>query len=369
MTRPLVMLVLAAGAVGLPQPFDLAQGQPFDVAQGQQQQPVFRGGTRTVPVFVTVNDGAGGFALNLTQDDFEIKDNGKVQTITQFTTATQSLSSLLLLDGSSSMWSIFDTLLEGANSFIVRMLPEDRTAIASFADRFQMRQPFTSDRDQLLRHLHDQFNVRTGLETRLWDALDESMHAFTKEPNRRVIVLLSDGKNWVNSPQSQMPRPGQPVRPGQPPPGSRGKPGQPPPMPPSSPVPGSVPGSSLPSNISGARGAAIISNAIARDIMVYTIAMWTMTDEKLPDRPSAAMARISDQTGGGFYELRLSDDINSTFTQIMGELHHQYLLGFTPAVLDGKEHRLDVRVKTSGMRARARRSYIASVDGEVREPR
>ena len=366
MTRPVFVLALTVALSGVAHPFDSAQGRPFGFAQGRQQQPVFRGGTRTVPVFVTVNDGDGGFALNLTQDDFEIKDNGKVQTITQFTTATQALSALLLLDGSSSMWSVFDTLLEGANSFILRMLPEDRTAIASFADRFQMRQPFTSDRDALLGHLRDQFNVRVGLETHLWDALDESMHAFTKEPNRRVIVLLSDGKNWVNPPQSQMPRPGQPVRPGQPPPpGSRGKPGLPPPLPPSSPGPGSMPGSSTPSYSSGARGTAIISNAIGRDIMVYTIAMWTMTDEKLPDRPNAAMTRISDQTGGGFFELRLSDDIGATFTQIMAELHHQYLLGFTPAALDGKEHRLDVRVKKSGMRARARRSYIASVDGEI----
>ena len=334
-----------------------------------QQQPVFRGGTRTVPVFVTVNDGAGGFALNLTQDDFEIKDNGKVQKISQFTTATQALSSLLLLDGSSSMWSVFDNLLESANSLILRMLPEDRTAIASFSDRFQMRQPFTSDRDLLLGHLKDQFNVRVGLQTHLWDALDESMHAFQKEPNRRVIVLLSDGKNWVAPPQSQMPRPGQPVRPGQPPPpGSRGKPGMPAPMPPSSPVPGLGPGSTT-NNNSGARGAAIITSALGRDIMVYTVAMWTTDEQKMPEGPSGSMRRISDATGGGFYELRLSDDIGATFTQIMAELHHQYLLGFTPEVLDGKEHRLEVRVKKSGMRARARRSYIASADGELRDPR
>jgi Ca-activated chloride channel family protein len=359
MTRPLAVLALTAMVAGV--------AAPFDFAQGKQQQPVFRGGTRTVPVFVTVNDGAGGFALNLTQDDFEVKDNGKVQTITQFTTATQALSTLLLLDGSSSMWSVFDNLMDGANAFIMRMLPEDRTAIASFADRFQMRQPFTSNRDVLLAHLRDQFNVRVGLETHLWDALDESMHAFTKEPNRRVIVLLSDGKNWVAPAQSQLPQPGQPTRPGQPTPlGGRAKPGTAPPVP-SSPSPVPMPTPNY--NTSGARGAAIITNAIGRDIMVYTIAMWTMTDEKLPDRPGEAMARISDQTGGGLYQLRLSDDINATFTQIMAELHQQYLLGFTPAVLDGKEHRLEVRVKKSGMRVRARRSYIASVDGEVREPR
>ena len=59
-------------------------------------------------------------------------------------------------------------------AFIMRMLPADRTAIASFADIFQMRQPFTSNRDELLEHLKDEFNLRVAIETRLWDALTES---------------------------------------------------------------------------------------------------------------------------------------------------------------------------------------------------
>ena len=42
----------------------------------------------------------------------------------------------------------------------------------------------------------------------------------------------------------------------------------------------------------------------------------------------------------------------------MQELHSLYALGFSPATLDGKEHKLDLKVK-SGV-ARARRSYIAS---------
>ena len=44
-----------------------------------------------------------------------------------------------------------------------------------------------------------------------------------------------------------------------------------------------------------------------------------------------------------------------------------YLLGFTPAVLDDKVHKLEVRVKNPNMRVRARRSYVASVDPEGRD--
>src|SRR6185295_6284703 len=82
----------------------------------QQTPPTqFRAGTRTVPVYVTVADGAGGFLLNLTKDDFEVRDDGKVQPITQFTTDAQPLSVVLLIDGSTSMWDVFKGVLEAAN--------------------------------------------------------------------------------------------------------------------------------------------------------------------------------------------------------------------------------------------------------------
>ena len=42
------------------------------------------------------------------------------------------------------------------------------------------------------------------------------------------------------------------------------------------------------------------------------------------------------------------------------ELHSQYVLGFSPETLDGKVHKLDVRVKKGGMVARARKTYIAA---------
>jgi len=310
------------------------------------QQPQFRGGTRTVPVYVTVRDGQGGFAVDLSRDDFEIRDEGKVQAITQFTTATQQLSSLLLLDGSASMWSVWDSLIDGANGFVLRMLPGDRTGIASFADQFQMRQPFTSDRDELLAHLRDPFNVRSGLETRLWDALAEGVLALGRETNRRVLVVLSDGKNWVSSQPPAETRAGQ---------FGRNQPRLPVPM------PAPAPRTAAPS----ARSTAVVSSAVARDVMVYGIGMWT-TYEKIPEAPDRTLARLAENTGGGYVELKLSDDINATFTQIATELHQQYLLGFVPAALDGKVHTIDVRVKRPGMRVRARRTYLAS-DAEGRD--
>jgi VWFA-related protein len=312
MPRPplvLVALVLAAATLS-----------------AQDPQGVFRGGVRTVPVYVSVNDRRGGFVLDLTKDEFEVKDNGKVQAITQFTTDLQPLSLVILIDGSGSMMQVLTTVLDAANSLIVRMLPSDRTAIASFADIFQMRQPFTSNRDELLEHLKDQFNIRVAGETRLWEALSESVLALSREPSRRVVIVLSDGKEWK---QGQ---------------GPLGLPSG-----------GSPYLSSAPYDL--------VVSALDRDVIIYAIAVWTR-DEKTVERPSKSIETLSTETGGGYIEMKEADDINVLATQISKELHQQYVLGFTPQVLDGKTHKLDVKVTRPGVTVRARRSYLAAKAGK-----
>ena len=55
-------------------------------------------------------------------------------------------------------------------------------------------------------------------------------------------------------------------------------------------------------------------------------------------------------------------DLAPTFTRVAQELRSQYLIGFAPAALDGKVHKLEVKVAKPGMTVRARRSYLAAPD-------
>jgi hypothetical protein len=41
------------------------------------------------------------------------------------------------------------------------------------------------------------------------------------------------------------------------------------------------------------------------------------------------------------------------------ELHSQYVLGFSPQALDGKTHKLEVKMVKRGFKARARKNYLA----------
>jgi len=278
-------------------------------AQPPQQTPTFRGGTQTVAIYATVNDRDGGFAVDLRKEDFEVRDNGVLQKITQFSTSEAPVSAVLLLDGSGSMLPVFDAVLDAASSFVIRMRPGDRVQIGSFADLVRMSPTFSSNRDDLLAYLRNQFNIRMANDTRLWDAIHDALLHLSALPGRRVVFVVSDGYDTD----------------------------------------------------SGASLDGVTSEAVHHNVSIYAIAMWTGQGLSRT-RPNTALQRLAGDTGGGFYELSATDEMNTTFTRIALELHQQYVLGFTPQKLDGRVHDLDVRVKRADMKVRARKSYLAEPD-------
>jgi hypothetical protein len=92
--------------------------------------------------------------------------------------------------------------------------------------------------------------------------------------------------------------------------------------------------------------------AVERDFMLYAIGM---------EGPGlgGGLIKLTDETGGGQFELQRNEDLAAAFKDVLDELHHQYALGFTPVSLDGRTHQLEVRVTGRGLTARARKSYVA----------
>jgi VWFA-related protein len=79
-------------------------------------------------------------------------------------------------------------------------------------------------------------------------------------------------------------------------------------------------------------------------------------------KPDGGLRKVAEETGGGYFELTKSADLAPTFTRVAQELHSQYVIGFAPSQLDGRVHKLAVRLKQPGLTARARRSYQAAPD-------
>lgn len=273
---------------------------------GVPQQTTFRGGVQTVAVYATVLDKSGRLVPNLERQHFEVFDDGKLQPLTVFKSDVQPITVVVMLDTSGSMTTNIDLLKQAAEQFVIRLLPSDKARIGSFSDKIIISPTFTGNRDELIDILHN--DIQYGNPTFLWDAIDESMDALADQTGRRVVLVFTDGDDETSQ---------------------------------------------------RATFDSVMHRAQAENFMIYAIGFHSLILGRRT-RPDPGLKKLAGETGGGYFELSDAADLGDTFTRVADELHRQYVLGFTPTVLDGKVHKLDVRVKLPGMKVRARKTYVAS---------
>jgi Ca-activated chloride channel family protein len=280
------------------------------VAQ-QPPQTVFRGNSGAiVSLFATVTDKENRLVPNLTRDDFQVFDNDVLQPLTVFDDSVQPITVVVMLDTSASMTESIDLLKSAAEQFLLRLLPEDKGAVGAFNDKIEMSAGFTDDRDALISHVKD---LDYGNDTRLYDALAESLDSLRGVSGRRVILVFTDGDDTSS-------RVG------------RGD---------------------------------VLDRARAEEVMVYAIGLESNYFDGIRNvttRPDRGLRRLAEETGGGYFELKKTADLGPTCSRVAQELHSQYVLGFEARQLDGKVHKLTVKLKKPGLEPRARRSYVATAE-------
>lgn len=298
------------------------------------QQPTFRATSEVVPVFVTVLDGSGRLVTTLNQEDFEIRDEGKPQPITLFDKTPRPIRLIVMLDVSGSMQGNLPLLRAGTTQLVERLRREDAARIGTFGHDVAISPTFTRNAGDLLRELPEA--IAPDAPTPLWRAIDQAVSAFPSTTlgagekggdERHVILVLSDGKD---------------------------------------------------SGITSFRErfvsqADVIDRARREDVMIYAVGMRSRGPRNAQpgigigglqaaltaDLPDAGLARVAEETGGGYTEIRFGEDLGAAFANVADELHSQYLLGFAPPKRDGKVHKLEVKLQQKGMKARARTSYVA----------
>jgi hypothetical protein len=76
--------------------------------------------------------------------------------------------------------------------------------------------------------------------------------------------------------------------------------------------------------------------------------------------PNRQVEELATKSGGEYFEVDRSPDFGRMFASIVDELHSQYLLGVDSDPRDGRRHRLEVRVRHSGLKVRAPGSFVAT---------
>lgn len=271
---------------------------------GAAQQAVFRAAADVVPVYVTVTGPDGTFVEDLTREDFTVLDNGRPQAITTFADEAQAISASVILDTSSRMAGARPRLFAAASAFLDALLPGDRATIGSL---LYLGPPLSSDPAR----------VRASLEllprdegSPLWMALDQAVTVLQPETNRRVIVVYTDGRNEQPHYLRRL-------------------------------------------NVSES---SVRARLEASGVMLYAIGIEGAS-------LTGAIKTLARRSGGRATELGPTDDLAAALADVAGELHQQYLLGFTPAAFDGRTHRIDVRVARPGLTVRAREVYVAAQAG------
>jgi Ca-activated chloride channel homolog len=271
------------------------------------EQPTFRSSVQMVAVHATVRDASGRLVPNLSKDQFSVFDNGKPVEITTFSNDIQPITVALLLDMSGSMIPRVLLVRDSTMTFIDALLPQDRVRVGTFGDEIAISPILTSDKAVLTRIVREE--LWPGGKTPLWNAMYAGMDSLGKETGRRVVLVLTDGEND-----------------------------------------GSLPGWNK--DFDDVR-----DRAIKESFMIYAVGMEGLRQD---DGAKRKFDQLIDDTGGGHLQVGPKDDLQSTFVGIADELRRQYLIGFTPSPPDGREHKLDVKVNGSGLRVRARTSYVAA---------
>jgi VWFA-related protein len=261
-----------------------------------------------VAVQLAVTDRSGKPVTELTPDDLQILENGKPAAITDLRREDElPLRLALVIDWSDSMQKDLKLERQVALDFLRTTLRPniDQAAVVGFRYRVEVTQALTSDADRLEAGLRPVGGVSlSSVYDALIAATDELRNTDSSLPQRRAIVLLSDGEDNVS-----------------------------------------------------AHGLSDVLHAAQRaNITIYTITPRQRRVKSAGDKVLLELARVS---GGRTFFITPSGE-QTAFAKIAQDLRLGYALYFKPGALGGDRFRsLEITARDPNLQVQARRGYYA----------
>jgi Ca-activated chloride channel family protein len=273
-------------------------------------------GVELQQLYVTVLRG-GRRVLDLSENDFSIRDDGDPQELVTFARGDVPLTAALVLDSSESMrGERLEAALTGAKVFVSGMRELDEAAVYLFSNGLLRATDFSADRGVLEAAL-DRVEARGN--TALNDHLYLALKRLDTRQGRRVVLLLSDGAD-VHS-------------------------------------------------VLGMKD--VLWKAQRSQAMIY----WIRLEDEGPHQGAsfnsswrnyveneeeyALLEQSIEHSGGRIVSVGRAADVPAAFSEILSELREQYVLGYYPSNIrnDGSWHNIRVAARNSDS-VRARNGYI-----------
>lgn len=271
-----------------------------------------------VHVTAVVEDGRGHLVTDLKAEDFELREDGRVQKLAIFARAQEpgrdellSLDLGLLFDTSESMLSELKLSQEAAVRFL-DSIPRARDLLTVFFDQDIRISRYDSENQQgLFERIHA---AKGGGRTALYDSIAVYLSRVQDAPGRKVLVLFTDGEDSTST-------------------------------------------LGLGDVLAALRSSSVTVYAIG-----FTSRMGSGSNRWF--LATSVLRRMTELTGGKTFMPSASRDLPAIYQQILDDLGNQYLLGYEPsnARRDGAYRRLELTVKRRGLKVRARDGYTAPAD-------
>ncbi|MBN1550298.1 VWA domain-containing protein [bacterium] len=267
-----------------------------------------------VHITASVTDHRGLTVFGLEKEDFEIYENGVLQNIAYFENARGLPKQILILLDVSGSMRILDKIsaAKGAIEILINVLhPEDRIKLVVFADgELEEIANFESSKNSIIENL---WKVRAFGKTALRDAVIEApKHSKIQGTFQRCLLLISDGMD----------------------------------------------------NASEMTLHEAIESARAVDLPIYSIGIDPLKGETVAPQKNQltalkAMQTLSEETGGRFFHVKSSAEIQSALDNMIRDLENQYLMGFISNYSEQiGEHKITVKCKKWRCTVRARKGYF-----------
>jgi VWFA-related protein len=331
-----------------------------------QQQPNISVDVKLVNVLATVRNKHGDIVRTLTKDDFHLEEDGRAQTIQYFSKDSNLPLTLgLLVDTSMSQRQVLGDERTASYTFFDHVLREsDKAFVIHFDREVELLQDLTSSREKLQSSLQLLDSTKDdgggygggqggnggpggrgghgahsfgGAGTLLYDSIYLASNEVMKnQQGRKAMVILTDGVDH----------------------GSK---------------------ESIVTAIESAQRA---------DALVYSIyftgeegggfnrgggfggprlgggplgggGRHRFPQEERPDGKKI-LERISQETGGHFFEVTKKLPVDQIYSEIEQELRNQYSLGFTPDNFEASYHKIHLTTKQSELIVQARDGFYGS---------
>ena len=276
-------------------------------AYGQESQEIFItkadfSNYPKVEVHINFKEGSELEALNLTQEDFTVLENGEEVrdfSIKGLSEIIDPIGVVLLLDTSGSMeGQPIEDAASSALLFMDEMRSIDEFSVVSFADEVIVHSSFTSDRKKLRDSI---LQIETMGDTSLFDGVFTASDQFKDRDDikYRYIILLSDGMDTASR-----------------------------------------------YTLKDA-----INKALQEEVSIYSIAL--LSSEFNPDN----IRNISESTGGEMLEAASSSDLKELYKTISKKIINQYRISYTSLWPNAEDIEISISVGKDKIAGSAETSY------------